>query len=691
MKGNDLTKPKGKNTIKASYSYRKIIFILIVIGFSLVNNGCSSESGLDLISMDEDGLKALLKKTPASTLKVDIFYELAYRHSWDGEEKWDEGEKPLEVANSAKNLAIKLNYPKGQVDAFCILGQIHFLNGDFDKSKEWYEKGMELAKEIKYRTGEAMANNGIGRYHQVRGEFPAALENFLKSEELCKSSIDQSSKRAIAAAYYGLGAIYYYDPADYQEAKRYFDKFLILGKEINDDIIITSGYYTIGEMYLGLGNYEEARKKFKVCLRRSKKIGLIYNQANANEGLADMFFGIHCYYIALHYYNESLKLFSITGNRFQIAEIKRRLGRLYNKLGEVEHSKENYEKAFKYLDEALEFAKSAEIPKSIEGACEEIIKSCIELGKKNKASDYYKLLIETKKFLRKNEMVQFKSIRDSEKKAEKERIRRFWLVIGFIFLFIVLLVVLWKSIILRKQKNEIEKQTIKLSEALIKEKQISDHKDDLMHTVSHQYKTPLAVIDSSAQILKNYLSKLSGREIEEHVDKILLNLKKMTDLIDPLLKFGKKFAPSYYDLNQICKDFTEKIKSDEGIEHIIEFKSPGDCVKVKLDKDFMNIILSNLLNNSIKYSPGGSKVIVELLCDHDFAVIKVIDQGIGIPSDYMDMRFERFHRGSNVGTVPGTGLGLAIVKRYTDLHGGNIYIETKLNAGTTVTVKIPKT
>jgi signal transduction histidine kinase len=185
-------------------------------------------------------------------------------------------------------------------------------------------------------------------------------------------------------------------------------------------------------------------------------------------------------------------------------------------------------------------------------------------------------------------------------------------------------------------------------------------------------------------------NRLSERETEEHYDKILSNLEKMTHLIDQLLKFGKKFAPDYYDLNWICKEFTGKIKSDEGIKHIIEFKSSGDCVKVKLDKDFMNIILGNLLSNSIKYSSDGSKIILELLYDKDFAVIKIIDQGIGIPGDYLNMPFERFHRGSNVTDIPGTGLGLAIVKRYTDMHGGNISIDSKLNAGTTVTVKIPK-
>ena len=681
----DLTSKKSKGLLNSISLLSKAekSMLIIIIATCLLMFDCSKKPGLDLISKDTGYLKQLNGKTPDNPLKVDILNELAYRTSYDG------GKKPFHYVKSAMTLAEKINYQKGLIVSWCILGQIHFLNGDFDKSRKWYEKGLESAKKNKYRTGEAMANNGIGRYHQVRGEFAMGLDSFLESEKICQNSSNKGDKRILAGAYYGLGALYYYDPEDYSEGLKYFERSLKLGKEIEDDIIITSGYYTIGVMYQGLARYKEARKNFKICLARCKKIGLTYNQANANEGLGDVFLDLKCYNISLYYYNKSHNLFLQAGNRFQISEIKKRLGILYNKMGEVENKIENYE-AFRYLDDALKLAQNANIPKTIEGTCEEIIKSCQKLGRYEYVTDYYKLLLETKRFLRKNEMLRLKSIRDYEKNAEKERIKRNFLTIGIIGLFIALGVALWYSIILRKQKKEIKRQSTKLAEALKKEKEISDHKDDLMHTVSHQYKTPLSVIDSSAQILKNYLSKLSEREIKEHVDKILLNLEKMTNLIDPLLKFGKKFTPGYYDLHCICKDFTGKIKSDEGMNHIIEFKSSGDCVKVKLDKDFINIILGNLLSNSIKYSPDGSKIGVELLCDNDFAVIKVIDQGIGIPGDYLNMPFERFHRGSNVETVPGTGLGLAIVKRYTDMHGGNISIESKLNAGTTVTVKIPK-
>ena len=665
------------NIIKAS-------IIILATAVCLFLFDCSTEPGLDLISMNTIDLEKLLNKTPESTLKVDIFNELAYRHSWNGDKK------PLDLAKSAKTLAEKLDYSNGLIDALCISGQIHFLNGNFDESKKLYKKALRGAQVFKYRIGEAMANNGIGRYHQIRGEFAAALENYLQSEEICKDSSNKIAKRVLARTYYGLGALYYYDPEDYLEAKRYFDRFLNLGKEINDVIIITSGYYTIGVIDQGLNNFEGARKKFKIYLELSKKIGLIYNQANANEGLGDMFLQRNCLYIALHYYNEAHRLFLETKNKFQIAEIKSRLGKLYNKLGEKESSTENYDKAFEYLKEALDIAFSAKLTKTIEGIYEQIIKTCQELGRYKDASDYYKLLVETKKFLRANEMESIGLMYESEKKAEKERMKRYWLIIGVIVLSLILGAVILNFILMMRRKKEIEIQSAKLERALMKEKQISDHKDDLMHTVSHQYKTPLSVIDSSAQILKHYLSKLSGSEIEEHVDKILLNLEKMTNLIDPLLKFGKKFEPGYYDLHSICRDFIEKFKPDEGVKHIIEFKSSKDCVNVKLDKDFMNIILNNLLSNSIKYSPEGSKISMELFCEKDFAVLKVRDNGIGIPSDYLNRPYERFHRGSNVKTVPGTGLGLSIVKRYTDLQSGDISIDSELNVGTTVTIRIPK-
>jgi signal transduction histidine kinase len=134
----------------------------------------------------------------------------------------------------------------------------------------------------------------------------------------------------------------------------------------------------------------------------------------------------------------------------------------------------------------------------------------------------------------------------------------------------------------------------------------------------------------------------------------------------------------------------EEIQTNEGKNHDLVFKTAGDCSKVRVDEDLIKIILHNLIVNSINYSSEGSKIIIDLKCEAKQAVIRIQDNGIGIPDDYFKMPFERFHRGSNVGHVPGTGLGLSIVKRYVDLHEGKIEIESQLNVGTTVTVTIPR-
>jgi nitrogen-specific signal transduction histidine kinase len=241
-----------------------------------------------------------------------------------------------------------------------------------------------------------------------------------------------------------------------------------------------------------------------------------------------------------------------------------------------------------------------------------------------------------------------------------------------------------------EQKETIEEQKIKVEEALEKEKEINNYKDSLMHTVSHQYKTPLSIIKSSAQILRDYLPKLSKEEIDDQLRNIFSNIERMLKLIKKLLLYSKRFNPGFYDLLHICKKFVEEIKTNEGKNHDIVFKTAGNCSKVRVDEDLIKIILHNLIVNSINYSSEGSKIIIDLLCEAKQAVIRIQDNGIGIPEDYFKMPFERFHRGSNVGHVPGTGLGLSIVKRYVDLHEGKIEIESQLNLGTTVTVTIPR-
>jgi signal transduction histidine kinase len=110
---------------------------------------------------------------------------------------------------------------------------------------------------------------------------------------------------------------------------------------------------------------------------------------------------------------------------------------------------------------------------------------------------------------------------------------------------------------------------------------------------------------------------------------------------------------------------------------------------VVMDKTLLRYILSNLLTNAVKYSPGGGTVQLEIHCGTDQTVIRVADEGIGIPEKDQKRLFEAFHRAQNVGAIKGSGLGLTITKRAVMLHGGSIHFESQVGVGTTFTVTLP--
>jgi signal transduction histidine kinase len=108
-----------------------------------------------------------------------------------------------------------------------------------------------------------------------------------------------------------------------------------------------------------------------------------------------------------------------------------------------------------------------------------------------------------------------------------------------------------------------------------------------------------------------------------------------------------------------------------------------------MDKNLLRQILANLLSNAIKYSPEGSTVKFDLVCQDEKAIFHIKDEGIGISPEDQQRLFESFQRGSNVGKISGTGLGLTIVKKAVDLHGGQIAVNSEVGVGTTFSVAIP--
>ena len=233
-----------------------------------------------------------------------------------------------------------------------------------------------------------------------------------------------------------------------------------------------------------------------------------------------------------------------------------------------------------------------------------------------------------------------------------------------------------------------------IRKALEKEKELGELKSRFVTMASHEFRTPLSTILSSAEIIRKYSHKLSEEKKLQHLEQIQFAVKNMTQLLNDVLLIGKaeagklEFQPISINLVQFCCALVEEIQITTNT-HTIAFVSQSECTTACMDEKLLRHIFSNLLSNAVKYSPSGGTVHFNLACEQEKAIFQVQDKGIGIPAAEQANLFDAFHRASNVGTISGTGLGLAIAKKSVDLHGGTIAVNSEVGVGTTFIVTIP--
>lgn len=234
-----------------------------------------------------------------------------------------------------------------------------------------------------------------------------------------------------------------------------------------------------------------------------------------------------------------------------------------------------------------------------------------------------------------------------------------------------------------------------MKRALEHERELNQLKSNFVSMVSHEFRTPLGIIQSSAEILRDYLDQLAPDERREQLLSITKNSRRMAGLMEDVLLLGRldsgkmEFNPRPLDLAALCRRLVDELASISDGRCPIEFSTSGLPAEACADERLLRHILLNLLSNAVKYSPPGKAVIFRAAGGEGELVFSVQDQGIGIPAEELPALFDAFRRGSNVGQTPGTGLGLVIVKQSVKLHGGDIAIDSRVGGGTTFTVTIP--
>ena len=254
------------------------------------------------------------------------------------------------------------------------------------------------------------------------------------------------------------------------------------------------------------------------------------------------------------------------------------------------------------------------------------------------------------------------------------------------------------AIELMRSQRTLARQAAMLEEQLAQEQRLALLQRNFVSMASHEFRTPLTIIDGHAQRLIKTKDTLPPAEIGERAGKIRAAVLRLTHLIDNLLNSARLFdggATLYFHpaemdmaalLREVCQLHREMVPGAEIAERL-----SGAAMPMIGDAKLLYQLFSNLLSNAVKYSPGGGAIEVEAEMRVDEVVVAVADRGIGIPANDLERLFERYHRGGNVSGIVGTGVGLYLVKMVADLHRGRVEVTSAEGAGSRFTVHLPVT
>ena len=248
---------------------------------------------------------------------------------------------------------------------------------------------------------------------------------------------------------------------------------------------------------------------------------------------------------------------------------------------------------------------------------------------------------------------------------------------------------LQEQIIVRKKAEEDVKK------ALERERELNELKTKFVSIASHEFRTPLSAVLSSASLIRQYRDKGDLEKIDKHIERIKSSINHLTNILNDFLSLGKldegvidvNYEPVTLSLflQEVTEELRLTFKEGQDIEVAIE----GDESPILSDPKILRNIFFNLISNASKYSGAGKTIFITFRYDEEHTIISFRDEGIGIPTADIKHISDRFFRATNAGNIQGTGLGLNIVKRYVSLLKGNITFTSEYGKGSIFVVTLP--
>ncbi|WP_107040354.1 sensor histidine kinase [Brumimicrobium mesophilum] len=252
-----------------------------------------------------------------------------------------------------------------------------------------------------------------------------------------------------------------------------------------------------------------------------------------------------------------------------------------------------------------------------------------------------------------------------------------------------------KILVVEKNITAEKEVSRRLEENLSQERELTEMKSRFVSMASHEFRTPLSTINSSASLIKKYHEKKQYDKLDKHADRIKISVRNLTSILNDFLSFEKLEADKMNvylapcSVPQLLKETFDEMSDITKSEQSLVYNGPNELV-VNTDGLLLKNTMINMLSNAVKYSGEKGEIIVSLKESKESIEISIEDFGLGIPAIDQKNLFARFFRAGNVTNIQGTGLGLNIVQRYLKLLNGEISFESTEGVGTIFFITLPK-
>lgn len=642
--------------------------------------------GFSTIWGQQQSADSLLKKIGQlqGVSKVDALNELADIY------QFIDTKQAIYYAKEGLELAERINYQKGVAANMGSLG-LCYMNLDNQKAVEYVKRSLEIRRSINDKPGIATSLNLLGILYFYNGDYLTSIDYHLRALKLREEIGDEVK---IATSYNNI-ALNHLALENYEIALDYLKKALNIRMKTANDRGIGVIKDNIGGIYERMNQHELALRYFNEALEVNRRIGNRKSEANTLFDIAGVFKARKDYPKAFGYLKSALVIYKGLDEKNGIANTENRYAEIYQTFGKndsaIAHASNAYENA-KLIGSKVNISRSANILQDCYAA----------IGNYKKAYSYSKvyqqILNDQKSFekIKKLAKIEYdyrlRKIKHEQETAlasQKTYIRFLVVVLALSMIIIILIVVGYR---IKRNANQ------RLNEFNRQLREANAAKDRFFSIIAHDLRGPFHSLLGSSEILASSADTLEKEEILKLGEGIYNSLTKQYGLLNDLLEWSK-FQNGRFSLNP--EKFNLKDSIDEVIEPLnhtiitkqLAFKNCVDSsIIVHADQKMIQLVMRNLVSNSIKFTPNGGCVNVSAAESGGNIEISVTDTGVGISREDMDKLFkiDVHHSTKGTGDESGTGFGLILCKEIIEKHSGTIKVESEPGRGSRFSFTIPK-